>query len=286
VTNRDPSKFLAVLTDALNRRLAADATIKPQYHFFVASMEAVSVRFSALDRLAAEFPKACINANVDLGKRQEQHQILFDFFSNAWALVESFCCGTYFIGSVLDPANFTFGIPQSGKLTKLRSINPKATRKAYGSFAPRSAFTNQLQDFLDSDEYTLLDSMRNLLVHRMIPGRTISLSTKSRSVLPHSINLDMWYDGEVYRLYGGVGLPEPKQIFALDEDCLSKQRDWIDRSIDRLSQELCRLASARGLLKWHLGASVRPHYLLYRRVAAFSSSSSQGRRSHYCSLPK
>jgi hypothetical protein len=178
---------------------------------------------------------------------QEQNQILFDFFSNAWAAVESFCCGSYFIGSVLDPANFTFGIPHNGKLTKLRSIKPKATRDAYGSFAPSSAFTKQLQDFLDSDEYKLLDSMRNLLVHRMIPGRIARISTVPGTDFPHMIDLDLWHDGEVNRLYGG-SFPPQKRVFELDDDCLSRQRDWIDRCIDGLSQELSKLATAKGLV--------------------------------------
>jgi hypothetical protein len=85
MTERDPHKFLASLTDAFRKHLDVDPTVKPQFHYFTASMEAVSVRFSALDRLAAEFPIASVNTNVDLGKRQERNQILFDFFSNASA---------------------------------------------------------------------------------------------------------------------------------------------------------------------------------------------------------
>jgi hypothetical protein len=97
VIERDPYRFLSSLTDAFRKRLEADSAVKPQFHFYVASMEAVSVRFSALDRLAAEFPKACVNTSLDLGERREQHQILFDFFSNAWAAVESFSrrCGEF-----------------------------------------------------------------------------------------------------------------------------------------------------------------------------------------------
>jgi hypothetical protein len=147
VIDRDPSKFLVALTDAFNRRLVADAAVKPQFDYFSASMEAVSARFSALDRLAAEFPSACLNVNIDLAKRRQQDQILFDFFSNAWAAVESFCFGSYFVGSVLDPAKFALGIPRNGQLAKLQKIGPKKTLSAYSSFEPLSEFTRQLQDF-------------------------------------------------------------------------------------------------------------------------------------------
>ena len=184
-----------------------------------------------------------MNANVDLAKRQEQHQILFDFFSNASAVAESFCCGSYFVGSVLDPANFTLGIPYNGHMTELWKIDPKNTRIGYNSFEPQSAFTKQLQDFLDSNEYKLISSMRNLLVHRMVPGRTIRISAPNAS---HSIDLDLWYDGDVYRFYGGTFSPQ-KRVFELDGDCLSRERDWIDISIHDLSEELSQLAAAKGL---------------------------------------
>jgi hypothetical protein len=244
MTDRDPYKFLASLTEAFNRRQATDSTLTPQFHYFRASMEAVSVRFSALDRLAAAFPSACVNVNTDLGKRQEQHQLLFDFFSNAWASVESFCCGSYFIGSVLDPVNFPFGIPQSGHLTKLKKINPKETLDSYNRFEPNAAFTRQLQAFWDSNEYKLISAMRILLEHRIIPGRTIRPLAPNVS---HSIDLDIWYDGDVYRLYGG-SFPPSGRVFELDDNCLSKQRDWLDVSIHDLSEKLGQLAAAKGLV--------------------------------------
>jgi hypothetical protein len=173
---RDPYKFLAGLAGAFQNRVNANRSILPQSQYFFASRTAVSTRFSALDRLAAEFPKACVDVNQDLGKHQEQHQLLFDFFSNAWASVESFCCGSYFIGSVLDPGNFPFAIPQSDRLTKLKKITPKATLGSYNTFEPNAVFTRQLQAFLDSNEYKLISDMRMLLEHRLVPGRTISIS--------------------------------------------------------------------------------------------------------------
>ena len=242
--DRDPYKFLAGLVGAFQNRLNTDPSVKPQLHFFAAAMEAVSVRFSALDRWAAAFPSACVNANVDLGKRQEQHQILFDFFCNAWASVESFCCGGYFIGSVLHPVNFAFGIPQSGQLTKLKKITPKETLGSYNTFEPRAAFTSQLQAFWDSDEYKLIRDMRMLLEHRMVPGRTILVQAPNAS---HSIDLDIWYDGDVYRLYGG-SFPPTRRMFELDDNCLSRQRDWLDVSIHDLSEKLGQLAATKGLV--------------------------------------
>jgi hypothetical protein len=182
-----------------------------------------------------------------LGKHQEQHQLLFDFFSNAWASVESFCCGSYLIGSVLDPGNFPFAIPQSDRLTKLKKITPKATLGSYNTFEPNAVFTRQLQAFLDSNEYKLISDMRMLLEHRLVPGRTISISLSPGKDHTHLIDLDTWYDGDVCRLYGG-SFPPQGRVFELDGNCLFRQRDWLDVSIHQLSEELCQLAAAKGLV--------------------------------------
>jgi hypothetical protein len=242
LVDRDPDKFLAALARAFQNRVNTNRSLLPQSQYFFASMAAVSVRFSALDRLAAAFPIACVNADVDLVKRQEQHQILFDFFSNARASVESFCCGSYFIGSVLDPTDFPLAIPQNGHLTELWRIDPKKARNGYNLSEPNSAFTKRLEDFLNSDEYKLVSAMRSLLVHRIIPGRTILIQAPNAS---HVIDLDIWYGGDVYRLYGGSS-PPTRRMFELDDNCLSKQRDWLDVSIHQISEELSQLAVAKG----------------------------------------
>lgn len=247
LVERDPYKFLAGLVGAFQNRLNTDSSLKPRFHFFSASMEAVSVRFSALDRLAAAFPSACVNANVNLVKRQEQHQLLFDFFSNAWASVESFCCGSYFVGSVLDPVSFPYGVPRRNLLKRLRRITPNETLDSYNAFEPDAVFTRRLQAFLNSKEYKLISTMRMLLEHRMVPGRTISISLDPGKDHAHLIDVDTWYDGDVYRLYGG-SFPPQRRVFELDGNSLFRQRDWLDVSIHQLSEELCQLAADKGLV--------------------------------------
>jgi hypothetical protein len=149
------------------------------------------------------------------------------------------------VGAVLDKGSFGFGVPVGGVLTELRKIYPKSTLESCKKFAPTSTFTKQLQDCLHSDEWKRMDMMRNLLVHRIVPGRTIRLSTHRD--LPDSIDLDQWFEGDVTRIYGGVGLPEPKWTFELDANCLVRQRDWIDKSIDGISERLTELAKDNGL---------------------------------------
>ncbi len=242
---RDPEKFLSALRDALHKRLDADRFLKPQDLLFAASMSAVPVRLSALDSLAAKFLDASVNSSTDLNKRQEQNQILFDFFSNAVGLFESFYCGSYFVGAMLDPDAFGLGIPFNGILKQLRKIGPRSTLESYTKFADSSEFTKQLQHFLASKECKLIDMMRNLLVHCVVPGRTIPLSTHGD--FPHCIDRDQWYEGDMTKIYGGVGLPEPGSTFQLDENCLARQRDWIENAIDGLVGELTALAKTNGL---------------------------------------
>jgi hypothetical protein len=242
MVERDPEKFLAALIDAFRNRQEADTSLKPQYMFFCASMSAVSLRLTALDSLAERFPQACVGANTDLSKRREQNQILFDFFSNTLASIESFWCGSYFVGAAVDPAFFRFGTLDRGTFKHLKRICPKETLKSYETFAPTSAFTKQLRGCLDSDEYSLIDALRNLLVHRIVPGRSIQLSN-SREI-PPGIDLDQWWEGDMTRIYGGCGFPEPKRVFDLDANCLVRERDWVDNTIDGLAKQLTELALA------------------------------------------
>lgn len=242
MVERDPEKFLSDLIDEFRDRQEADPSLKPQYLFFCASMSAVAVRLTALDALAADFPRASKNANTDLSKRREQNQILFDFFSNAWASFESFCCGSYFVGAAVDPVLFRFGTPVRGTFKHLKRICPKETLKSYETSAPTSAFTKQLRGCLDSDEYNLIDALRNLLVHRLVPGSSIRLSNNRE--IPHGIDLDQWWEGDMTRIYGGCGFPEPKRVFELDANCLLRQRDWIENAIDGLSKKFTELTLA------------------------------------------
>lgn len=82
----------------------------------------------------------------------------------------------------------------------------------------------------------------NLLVHRIVPPRIVELST-----LPDRIELDLWFHGDVSRIYSGRGLPEPKEVFALDANCLVREGDWIGGILDGLAEELTDLASGNGL---------------------------------------
>lgn len=177
MVERDPDKFLSSLVVAIRNRMEADDSLKPQYHLYSASISAVSLRLSALDSLAAKFEEASINVNTNLEKRKEQDQILFDFFSNASASFESFCSGSYFVGAVLYPNGFDFGQPKNRVLENLKKIGPESAHKSYQQFAPNSDFTIGLRELLGSDKYKMLEMMRNLLLHRIHPGRTIRLST-------------------------------------------------------------------------------------------------------------
>jgi hypothetical protein len=242
VVERDPEKFLSSLTDAFRKRQDADQSLKAQYMYFSASMRAVPIRIAAIDSLAAKFPDASTNADTDLGKRQEQNQILFDFFSNALASIESFCCGSYFVGSVLCRGYFGNGMPVNHVFTQLRRISPETTLQSYEKFVATSLFTKQLRDCWDSDERKLMEKMRNLLVHRIVPGRIIPAGDT-----PHAIDLEQWFEGDMTRVYGGSDLPESKLKFELEDSCLAKKRDWIDKSIAGLAEQLTELAKANGL---------------------------------------
>src|ERR1700737_674587 len=62
----------------------------------------------------------------------EEDQLLYEFFSHAYSLVDSFCFGAYFVGAQLSPSHFK---PNPN----LRSVNPRKTRDYFEKFDASSA---------------------------------------------------------------------------------------------------------------------------------------------------
>jgi hypothetical protein len=96
-------------------------------------------------------------------------------------------------------------MPVNHVFTQLRRISPETTLQSYEEFAATSLFTKQLRDCWDSDERKLMEKMRNLLVHRIVTGRIIPAGD-----IPHAIDLEQWFEGDMTRVYGESDLPESK----------------------------------------------------------------------------
>jgi hypothetical protein len=235
--DRDPDLYLSSLQKAFMLRAEGSQLLLPPYFYFSAAREAVVARIVAIDSLSAQFALLAQEPHRTERKRKE-NQIFFDFFANGSSAFESFCFGSYFIAVAVGRATYDANL-------NLKTIRPGKTWKLFEQFAPADDFTLRLARCLDSQDYKRLDAMRNMLVHRLVPGRNIQASTHTDQ--PDVIDLAQWFEGDMSRIGDGVGLPQSPLTFSLEPDALFKVRDWIDKELEGLSSALCALASAHGL---------------------------------------
>jgi hypothetical protein len=238
VLAREPYLFLNSLAAAFSDNTTPQTMPRRNAHFFYGAKFAAMSRLMALDRIIPKF-ESFSNWPHNLERRFEEDQLLYEFFSNAYSLIDSFCFGAYFIGSQLSPPHFD---PNPS----LRSINPWKTLRCFEEFDMNSAFTKALKATLASSEYDKI-GIRNVLLHRITPGRTVSLTTGPIPTPPNSWNRDMWEEGDWRNEGPGVGRPPPKKEFLLESKSLVEMRDWSDQQLDLLGKELESLAAHHGL---------------------------------------
>jgi hypothetical protein len=234
---RDADLFLKSLSTGLFAHTAApDSVPRRNAHFFHAAKSASIARLVALDRIIPEFERLSKEGRTTQ-RMFEEDQLLFGFFTNALPAIESFCFGAYFVGTALRKSGFD---PNPD----LVSVSPKKTLKCFRDFYSNSPFTKTLRRCIWSQDYGTISAIRNLLSHRLGPGRTIR-----PMVDIHSWNLDQWYEGDWSSAGGGVGKPLPEREFSIGSKPLTELRDWVDHQLELLGKTLQNLAAGRGLNK-------------------------------------
>jgi hypothetical protein len=197
-------------------------------HFFSAAKRAVVIRMIALDRIVEDFERLAHDQRT-FDRMLEEDLLLYAFLANARSVIDSFCFGAYFVGTQLSPSVFD---PDP----KLRDIGLGHVLNCFRQFAERCPFTKSLIAVRDAPEFQEID-FRNVFLHRLNPGRTIR-----PMVDQHSVNLDMWSEGDWSN--AGPGAVKPaKKIFILEPNQLIRLRDWLDQRFEFLGGELTALAS-------------------------------------------
>jgi Protein of unknown function (DUF2934) len=91
---------------------------------------------------------------------------IYVFFMSALSIIESFVFGLYFLGNAIHPKNFPyFNAP--------KKLNLAATGKSFTVAFPQAAITRQLVELPKKPEYTIIDTRRNILAHRISGRRSV-----------------------------------------------------------------------------------------------------------------
>ena len=101
-----------------------------------------------------------------------QEKALFGFFVSGLSVIESFCYGAFMVGALIDQLAFPIADDKA-----LRGINPGSTAKAYqNSKVAGEPLAKLLAGLVDDDEYKKWVNVRNVLAHRLTPGRIVGMA--------------------------------------------------------------------------------------------------------------
>ena len=104
-----------------------------------------------------------------LEERYRQEKQLFGFFVSGLSALESFCFFMFFAGATRNAAAFQTGSPK-----QIRNICRVTTQAAYTAAFPGDAITRALISLNASPWVAEWDAWRNILIHRIAPGRVFS----------------------------------------------------------------------------------------------------------------
>jgi hypothetical protein len=148
-------------------------------HQFVGSWQAVRFRYRACSEANEEFKSLFQNAsglwrewNADEEHSYKMERCLYTFFTNGLSVFESFAFCLYFVGNAIKPQYFTL-------VNQPRKITLRSASEAFQAAFPHAEISNRLSALANDADLCRLDSIRNILSHRIAGMRSV----RSYSVL-------------------------------------------------------------------------------------------------------
>jgi hypothetical protein len=98
--------------------------------------------------------------------RYRQDQALADFFGNAFSAFESTFFALYSIGVFISPIHFSLATPKDQQ-----RVAPAQTLAAFRTAFPTDPIVQDLETLLGEPTFKEMREIRNVVVHRSMPGR-------------------------------------------------------------------------------------------------------------------
>ena len=180
--------FPAVLSDE-----NLDDPFQKQQHFERAWL-AVRYRYRACSEQNEAF-KALFDNTTDLwrewGADEEQNyrleQCLYHFFMNCLSVFDSLAFCLYFVGAMIDPEHFAH-------VRNPKNITLKTTTSAFAAAFPNASITDHLRELSKDPEFKRIDTIRNILAHRLTGRRNVhSCGTTDSDGTYTQTKEEIWY---------------------------------------------------------------------------------------------
>jgi hypothetical protein len=211
-----PDDFPAEAYNAVYTRVSPKQKLYPiPWPEWAGAWNALAYRFQSLADHDAAFTGSVRNYGDAPGheERYLQERELFSFFVTGLSAIECFCYGIYAIVSMIDPTNFPMATFQDRK-----RVTPQKTADLFDKHFQADAMTVTLQRLLGHTEFEKWEGWRNLLAHRVTPGRALTLARTGGA----------WKD---------VELKTGKETLTIDTNTTSSRRAWLSKTLGDLLTE-------------------------------------------------
>lgn len=141
-------------------------------------------------------------------ERHNQEHHLFGFFYTGLASLEALHYGLFAMGALVRPQEFLLVTDDNR-----REATPQNTFMTYARVFPNEALTLALGALKTAQEWKAWNVTRNVLSHRMSPGRDYLLSTAESGP-----------GGAVWPIQNGIEI-------AIDTGTTSSRREWLSRQL-------------------------------------------------------
>lgn len=135
----------------------------------------------------------------------EQEHSLFSFFASGMSAIECFFFALHAIGAHYAPGHFKL------QADNLRNVSPKSVTESFEVKWPIEAITQSMRHLIDLHEFIIWARVRNILIHRAVPPKTIIIQ-------PGHSTKAIWQIED-------VGIEDANQM--LGEINISSWREWM-----------------------------------------------------------
>lgn len=178
---------------------------------FLGSWQAVRYRYRAAWENTQAFTQAIQQPDPKSENQYYQEdQTLSEMFFSGFSVIESFCFCLYFTGA------FTSQSAHFPLTKKPEKIDLKWTTGAFLNAFPSDMLTTELSSLQSDAKFKEWGNIRNVLAHRVSPGRIVYLSNWRKPNPPD------WH------------LPTSLPLIPLDAQTAQSRLDWLTNTLNRL----------------------------------------------------
>ena len=167
-----PPTFPAVAYLNTGAHMSANHVASHANSHFRGAWNAISYRYHEARECAFQFQNhfSTYGDGPPPAERYEQERMLFDFFSSAVSALEAYFFGAFALASTSQPADFPLNSPADE-----RKVKPSYVIKLLKTHRNGDPLIGILDALVSDVRYGELHDARNILTHRIAPGRQFFL---------------------------------------------------------------------------------------------------------------